>query len=190
MEEIKARDVAAILKSVSTYGGKISSVFHNYSLIADQIPYGFEGTINILDATNTTLTRVLNILQTKAESGSNIDGKVLLNNEGLKYVQLLALECATALAKIEPAVDEASLDGKERRALEKEKRRLTKRPAPPVNPLALSLDEEDFLERIEKTKWSRAVNDIDEAMERLYELQLHLLLVFQVASVSALSTTL
>lgn len=185
MEGIGAQDVAAVLTSVAAYGGQLAAVFHNYSLIAETIPAGFEGAINILDATVATLKQVLTLLKDEASSNA----KKVFSEEGLKYVQLLALECATTLAKVEPIIEEACLERKERKALQKQKRKTSpKKLVTVLDPLSLTLDEKEFLEKIEKTKWSWATDDIEKCMERLYDLQLHLLLVFQVVTVSALSS--
>jgi len=183
MEGIRAQDVAAVLTSVAAYGGQLAAVFHNYSLIAETIPGGFEGAINILDATVATLKQVLTLLKDEAS------GDRKFSEEGIKYVQLLALECATTLAKVEPIIEEACLERKERKALQKQKRKTSsKKLVTVLDPLSLTLDEKEFLEKIEKTKWSWATDDVEKCMERLYDLQLHLLLVFQVVTVSALSS--
>jgi len=185
MEELGADNVAAVLSSVASFGGQLAAVFHNYSLIAERIPPGFEGAINILDATVATLKQVLSLLNDEASNGS----KKLFSEEGLRYVNLLALECATTLAKVEPIIETGCLGRKERNILLKQKRKAKKVITTP-DPLSLSLDEKEFLEKIEKTRWSWANSDIEALMERLYDLQLHLLLVFQVVTVSALSRDL
>jgi hypothetical protein len=48
MDAGRADDVATVVASVSAYGSQISRVFHSYSLIAETIPGGFEGSINII----------------------------------------------------------------------------------------------------------------------------------------------
>lgn len=185
MEGIRARDAAAVLTSVAAYGGQLAAVFHNYSLIAERIPPGFEGAINILDATVTTLKQVLPLVIDEASIGS----KRLFSDEGIKYVSLLAFECATTLAKVEPFIEEACLERKERKKLQKQKKKSSKKfkLVPVLDPLSLKLDEKEFLDKIEKTRWSLAIDDLETCMDRLYELQLHLLLVFQVVTVGALS---
>jgi hypothetical protein len=184
METVKADNVAAILTKAAAYGGQLGAVFHNYSLTSDYIPRGFEGAINILDATVATLKQVLTRLKEEVD-----DEKNLFSQEGLKYVRLLALECATTLAKVEPIISEACLERKERKALLKQRKKASKKEKTviPIDPTRLYLDEKDFLEKVEKAKWSWALDDIEKCMERLYDLQLHLLLVFQVVTVGALS---
>jgi len=190
MEDIQPETVSAVLKSVSSYGSQLAAVFHNFSLIADRIPSGFEGAVNILDATVTTLNQVLGLLKDENGPSARINGKILFNEEGLKYVRLLALECASTLAKVEPAIEEGLLDRKDRKALLKQKKRASKKPMRVLDPLSLSLDEKELLEKTEKTKWSWVIGDIEKCMERLYELQLHLLLVFQVGTVCIVSRDL
>jgi hypothetical protein len=109
MEDIRPETVSTVLKSVSSYGGQLAAVFHNYSLIADRIPGGFEGAINILDATVITLNQVLTLLKDEPKAPYRINGKKLFSEEGLKYVHLLALECASTLARVEPIIEEACL---------------------------------------------------------------------------------
>src|SRR4051794_9889445 len=116
MEETSPESVVAVLRSVSSYGGQLAAVFHNYSLIAERIPSGFEGAINILDATVTTLKQVLTLLEARAS-------KKLFSADGLQYVNLLAVECASTLAKVEPAIDEGCLDRKDRKTLQKRKKK-------------------------------------------------------------------
>lgn len=184
MEGIRADNVAAVIKSAATYGGHLAAVFHNYSLIAERIPSGFEGAINILDATVATLKQILAPLNDEAAAS----GKKLFSEEGLKYVHLLALESAITLSKVESAIEEACLDRQERKALLKQKKKPSYKTSVTVpDPLSLKLDEKKFLEKVETTKWSWAIDDIEKCMERLYDLQLHVLLVFQVVTVSALS---
>ena len=185
MDMVKAANVASILTSVAEYSGQLAVVFHNYALITEKIPCGFEGAINILDATVAVLKQVLSLVKDEAE------GKKLFSEEGLTYVEILAQESANTLAKVEPIIAEACLERKDRKA----KRKLSKKAAAKklvieVDPLSLKLDEKDFLEKVEKTKWSWAIDDIEKCMERFYDLQLHLLLVFEVVTVGALSKDL
>jgi hypothetical protein len=185
MDVVKTKDVGTILTSIAAYGGQLAAVFHNYALIAERIPSGFEGAINILDATVAVLKQVLTLVKDEAE------GKKLFSEEGLQYVQLLAQECANTLAKVEPTIAEACLDRKEREAKRKQnKKAASKKLVNDVDPLALKLDEKAFLEEVEKTRWSWAEDDIETYMERLYDLQLHLLLIFEVVQVGALSKDL
>jgi hypothetical protein len=138
------------------------------------------------DATNTTFVQILEILRDDGDTG-----KRLISNEGLRYCRLLAARCARVLASIEPAIDEACLDGDDRKASKKQKTRaVIENFVSLIDPLKLKLDEDDFLERLEKTKWTLAMVDIEECMEELYELQLHTLLLLQVLSVNALSSSL
>jgi hypothetical protein len=189
MEGPDAESVAVLLTSVSSYGGQLATVFHSYALIAEVVPCGLEGAVNILDATVATLKQVLTLLKDDVEiSGLKDGGGRLLSEVSLKYVHLLALESARTLAKVEPTLDEACLGRKERKALLKKKKNTPpKKAASKLDPLSLRLDEERFLEILEKTKWSSATDNLEKDLDRLYELQLHLLLVYQVITVGALS---
>lgn len=185
---VKADSVGAILTNVAAYGGQLAAVFQNYSLITERIPRGFEGAINTLNTTVATLNQVLTLLKDEAEG----KGKKLFSDDGLTYVHLLAKECGATLAKVEPIIAEGCLSSKERTKLQKSNRQRCKKskpkkPEPGVDVAALKLDEKDFLEKVEKTRWSWAIKDVEECMERLHDLQLYLLLVFQVVTVGALS---
>jgi hypothetical protein len=185
MGAIKTDNVAAILASVAGYGGQLAAVFHNYALIAKKIPSGFEGAINILDATVAVLKQALSLVE------DEVEGKKVFSEEGLFYVRLLAQESANTLAKVEPILKEACLGREERKSKRKQKKRAELLSAGGnFNPLLLKLDEKHFLEIVEKAKWSWATDDIEKCMERLYDLQLHLLLVFEVVKVGMLSKEL
>jgi hypothetical protein len=187
MATVKANEVAAILTSIAAYGGQLAAVFHSHALIAEKIPCGFEGAINILDATVAVLKQVLGLVKDEA------DGKKLFSEEGLLYVLILAKESAKTLAKVEPIVANACLERKDRKAKLKESRKassLRLNVVKEFNPLFLSLDEKEFLDKVEKAKWSWAADEVEECMERLYDLQLHLLLIFEVVTVSELSKDL
>lgn len=184
MDVVKANHVAAILTSVAGYGGQLAAVFHNYALIAERIPCGFEGAINILDATVAVLKQVLSLVK------DEVEGKKLFSLEGLTYVQLLAQESANTLAKVEPLIAEACLERVDRKAKRKQRKRVANKLVIDVDSLSLKLDEKDFLDKVEKAKWGWASDEIEKNMERLYDLQLHLLLIFEVVKVGALSKDL
>ena len=185
MDTIKTDNIAAILTSVAAYGGQLAAVFHNYALIAKKIPCGFEGAINILDATVAVFKQVLSLVEDEIKS------KIIFSEDGLSYVRLLAQESANTLAKVEPILKEACLDREERKSKRKQKKRAASLSVRgDFNPLLLKLDEKHFLETVEKAKWSWATDDIEKCMESLYDLQLHLLLVFEVVKVGVLSKDL
>jgi hypothetical protein len=187
MESPTVNHVALMAEKVAAYGAQIAAVFHNHALSAERIPRGFEGSVNILDATVTTLKQALSLLKEEA-AGSR---QKLFNDEAIRYVQLLTSECATSLAKIEPTLIAACLSAKDAREKRKAyKKAVAKNGEPKIDPFKLALDEKAFLETVEATKWSRIYYDIQDCMTRLYDLQLHLLLVFQVVKVGALSRDL
>jgi hypothetical protein len=176
---------------VGAYGNHLAAVFHNHALAAESLPPGFEGAINVLDATVVTLNQVLNLLNSEAADIKDGLGKRHFSEAGLEYVKLLATECATTLAKVEPIVGNACLNAKDLKAKRRrEKRELAKNGPVKVDISALKLDEKAFLDVVENTKWSLATVEIEECMERLYDLQLHLLLIFQVVTVGVMSRDL
>lgn len=185
---MSAENVASITKKVAAYGSQLSSVFHSHSLSAEKIPPGFEGAVNVLDATVATLNQVLSLLEIEVVAVEVGVGKGHFSQAGLEYVLLLAGECATTLAKVEPIVGNACLSAKELKAKRRrEKRELAKNGPVKIDIGGLNLDQKAFLDTVENAKWSLATGEIEECMERLYDLQLHLLLVFQVVTVEIMS---
>jgi hypothetical protein len=191
MDARKMPSVSVAVKEVAAYGAKLAAVFHQYALIAERIPSGFEGATNILDATVASLNQVSSLLRDEGEGLLNGTGKRLFSPGGILYVRLLVTECAKTLAKVEPIINDACLPRKEFKAkVKRDKKELAKKAPPEVVPSELELNEKPFLEKVEDTKWSLAVDPIEDCMDRLYDLQLHLLLVFQVVTVGALSKDL
>jgi hypothetical protein len=184
-------NVVAAIKQVAAYGGQLASVFHTYALTARRLPRGLEGAINILDATTTSLNQFLDLFKKEAESLKNGSDRRLFNDEGLKYVLLLTTLCGIALAEVEPIVKDACLGRKElkaRRKLQKSKfETLAKGDVPELDLSSLKLDEKALLETIECTKWNYVSSHIELCVDALYDLQLHLQLVSQVAWVGFLS---
>lgn len=188
MEPAKADCVAAQAKQVAAYGGQLASVFHQHALIAERVPAGLEGAINVLDASVATLNQILGLLNDEAKWVREGSCRMLFSNEGLIYVQLLVIETATTLARVEPAFVDACLDRKELKAkIKRDKKASAKNGKPKVDLASLKLDEKAFLEAVENARWSATGETVSECMERLYDLQLHLLLVFQVVTVGGLS---
>lgn len=177
--------ISVAVKNVAAYGGKLAGVFHEYALIAERVPSGFEGATNILDATVASLNQISRLL------GDDDKSLGLFSPDGILYVQLLVRECAKTLAKVEPIINDACLPRKEFKAkVKRDKKELATKGPRAVIPCELELDEKAFLEKVENTKWSLAEGPLEDDMERMYDLQLHLLLVFQVVTVGALSKDL
>jgi hypothetical protein len=181
------------MKRVLSYGTKLASCFHQYALIADKVPSGFEGVANILDASIATLNKVSSLFKDES-SGQRYKAKDHpLNDDGLKYVTGLLNESARCLTKIGDAIEAACLPTKEYRTKKRrDDKKWKKNGKVEIDIIfsALMLDEKAFLEQLEHTKWSLVENAIEDYVERLYDIQLCLLLVFQVVTVGALSKDL
>lgn len=174
-------NIVVLLTSVARYGGQLTAVFHNYALTCDHLAIDFEGSISIFDATVVTLKQVLELVKDHVENG-----KDLFSQQGLEYAHLLAVECGNTFVRIETATKEGGLSREERRALKKE----TNGPPTvlPASTLAdLTLDEKSFLKSVEKGIRAWKNMDVWDFIKRLHDLQLHLLLVYQVVTVGALS---
>lgn len=195
MDVLDSDNVGAAIKQVAGYGGQLASVFHTYALTARRLPRGLEGAINILDATTTSLNQFLDLFKKEAESLKNGSNRRLFNDEGLKYVLLLTTLCSIALGEVEPIVKDACLGRKElkaKRKLQKSRfetlaKTLAKGDVPELDLSSLKVDENALLETIECTKWNYVSSHIELCVDTLYDLQLHLQLVSQVAWVGFLS---
>jgi hypothetical protein len=191
MGQLTADDVATSAKQVTAYGSQLAAVFHSFSLPAEKIPQWLEGAINVLDATIVTLNQVLNLLESEAEGVRSGNEKRHFSLGGLEYAKLLATEFATTLAKVEAIVTNACLNAKELKAKRRqEKRELAKNGPVSVDIDNLKLDKIAFLAVVENAKWSLVIVEIKDCKDKLYGLQLHLLLVFQVVTVGVMSRDL
>lgn len=190
MEWTKVLAVQEDADKVVNYGRQLATVFHQYAATAKKIPYGFEGATNILDATITTLTQVLDLLKEETADLKGFTGKKLFSPEGISYVKQLVAECAKTLVKIEPIIVDSCLSGREYRAKKRsDKKTLAKDGPPSIEAIfsSMKIEEKDFLAKLEKMDYVTINMPIEHCMDRLYDLQLHLLLVFQVVTVGALS---
>lgn len=182
-----AENALATTSKVARFGGAIISVLTNHAISARKIPRGFEGAINILNATVTTLQQVSSHLA--AEAGASPDyKKQLFSRPGLEYVQLLATECAATLVTIPSIMADACLDPKELKAKRKlEKKSVVKGDDPKLNIDALELSKAVFTKSVENSNWLLAGDSLEDALKRLHEIQLYLLLVHQVISLGEIS---
>lgn len=190
MEWTKVLAVQEDANKVVGYGRQLATVFHQYAAIAKKVPYGFEGATNILDAAITTLTQILDLLKEETVDPKGFTGKKLFSPEGISYVKQLVAECAKTLVKIEPIIADSCLSSREYRAKKRSDKKSLAKDGPPSMETVFSsmkLDEKDFLAKLEKMDYIAINMPIERCMDRLYDLQLHLLLVFQVVTVGALS---
>lgn len=191
MEPVRVEAVAAITTSVSKYGSQLASVFHNYALVAERPPRGLEGAINILDATVVQLKHILTLLRDESGNIENDGKKRLFSDEGLQYVRLLTLESAATLAKIEPTIVKATADQKYSKPKGRRPGKLVvNKENYAVNIESMKLNETAFLDKVEKLRWRYVESSFDDVMERLHDLQLHFLLLFQVVTLGTLSRDL
>lgn len=185
MENVAATDLLG-LDSILAFAGRLSFVFHRFRLLSTEneyiIPSVVEEHISLLSSTIGTLNEVLGLL--KREDAGKTQNHVFSDN-GLQFVNLLVGECAKVLDKIAPTVKKAAQ--KEER---KKKQKIAKPPkAEIIAPLVstqLKLDEEKFLNDLEAAVWYRVENDTYTYLEQFKKIQLHLLLVYQVVTVSSL----
>jgi hypothetical protein len=175
-------DIVALLTSVTSYGGQLSTVIHNHVLTCDPHPGDFEGYGSALNGISSTLSQILGLVRDHLEHGKNV-----FSTQGLDYAHLLAAEFGNTLFNIETTVANGCLDREERKALKKKQKSAPATVAPVIDLTNLSLDEEAFLKAIEKVSPTREQHDIRKSFSRLHFLQLHLVLLYQVVTFGTLS---
>lgn len=190
MDAITARIVNEELQCVISYGGKISVTFHQYATIAERLSRGFEGSCGIVGAALSSLKQIESLLQKEAKGLEDRTGKELFSTEGLSYTRNVVKEVAKSLVKAEETVIAGCLPRKEFTAHNRCKKKTAAKVEAEGNfPVKdLKIEEKVFLGQLEKAKWNRIDRTFEDIMDRLYDLQLHLLLVFQVVTVGALSS--
>jgi hypothetical protein len=190
----RAHFVKQDLESVISYGEALVSVFHEYALNADKVPRGFDGITNIFDASLATLTKVSSIFKDESLGQRYKATDHPLNEKGLSYVAGLVLESARAWKVIESAIVDTGLSSQEYQTkLRRENKALKNGDKNPIDISTLKLDGKDLLEKLEDMdfrSWNGAEDNVENAVEMLYDIQLCLLLVFQVVTVGAISKNL
>ncbi|CAG8982253.1 hypothetical protein HYALB_00004487 [Hymenoscyphus albidus] len=188
MDEITAQSVNDELQYVISFGGHISTAFHQYAL--NRAANGcFESSRTMTDAALSSLKQISHLLQDEAQYQKEGTGKALFSYEGLSYTRGVVKECAKSLVKTEQTVRDGCLPRKELNA----KRRKAKKSAPVEVEIVcsdLEIDEKAFLNQLEKTRWPRIDSDIRDIMDRVDDLQLRLVLVHQVVTVGLISSDL
>lgn len=187
------KNIAAAMEKVLGCGDKISSVLHDYSIARGGRAFnGFDAQIGIFDATVSTLRQVLELVK------SEVNGKKVFSYKGLEYINTLTKEFASELIKIQPIFEDACMTRKlldAKRKLEKKKagKQKGKKLAaavlvkPDVEDVVLDLDKEVFLEKIEHANWTLAKGPLSKCNLRLFDIQIHFLLVVQVVTLGSLS---
>jgi len=143
--------VISLTTVAAKYGGQIASVLHKYSLAAETVHPGSEGSINIIDATVTILNQALSLLDQARKDGK----QMILSDVGVKYVSLLVTEVAVAFSHIEPLLIWGCATGAKARELRREqhKKQMEEKASDKrqVNVSKLTMDEEAFLQLVETT---------------------------------------
>lgn len=188
MEKVTATDVAKSLQSVSAYAEQLSRAFHRHRLLSTVriVSDVVEECTGVFTSTIGTLGEVLDLLRREdADTNQN----QLFSDEGLRYVNILGGECATILAKIAPTIAKAG-QKKERKKKRKNAQTSKVETEAPMVLMQLKLDEEKLLNDLDNAIWYCIDDDGYVFMDRLREVQLRLLLVYQVVTVGSLSRDL
>ncbi|QSZ33776.1 hypothetical protein DSL72_005347 [Monilinia vaccinii-corymbosi] len=188
MENDTAKDTVKELELVSLYAGQLSHVLHRRQIIleiASIVQGPVDEHISLINSTIGTINEVLGLLRDEAGTNQNR----LFSEEGRRYVKVLILECSEILQKIPPTAAKACLK-RERKKKRKNSKKAKAEVVVPVLPKQLKLDEEKFFSDLGNAVWYRVYDDQDVYMKRLKDVQLHLLLVYQVVTVGSLSRNL
>lgn len=186
MESVIADSTAKSLELVSAYAGQLSRVFHRcQTILLIDSSEAVQDHVNIINSILRTLNEIQSLLQGKNVTNPNR----MLSEEGFRYVNVLNLECFSILQKIAPTVAKAGVK-RERKKKGKNGKKTKVAIIEPVVPTQSKLDEERLMNDLENVIWYRVLDDVDAYIERLKEVQLHLLLVYQVVTVGSLSRDL
>jgi len=178
------------LKAVLSYGTKLVSGFHQCHL-DDTLPCGFTGFMHTLDATLATLRKVSGLFKDESAGQRYSPADHPLNEDGLSYLQRLVQRTARAFGGFELAIVDACLPTQEYRdKIRRDVKFLKKNGRTSIEISTLNLDEKVFLGQLEHTNWDRAEDKLDDCLNVLNDIQLCLLLIFQVVTVGALSKDL
>jgi hypothetical protein len=94
MDEATRSRACDFLSSVARFGNRISQVLHEYASLEDYVNHTFSALLANLNATIHSLDQLCNLLSLLQQPG------LLLNDEGLKYIETLAEECSVAISKV------------------------------------------------------------------------------------------
>lgn len=171
------------VKSVAQFGSQISNVLHNFASLEGSVGHRLSSLIGNLDASIHFLNQICNLMSLEQQP------TVLLNNEGLKYVETLAEECSIAIDKIKWTItgdnryeanyspkywkSSVSADGKGQKVL-----------------VVFDLDEAALFRDMKAAMGSVLISVLSDPAERLEYLQLLLLLVVQVMTVQDMTKKL
>jgi len=168
---------------VSQFGSRISNILHNFASLEGSFGHKLSLLIGNLDASIHVLNQICSLLSLEQQP------IILLNDEGLKYVETLAEECSIAIdnirwtiagdnrfeAKYSPKYwkSPASTDEKGQKVL-----------------VVSDLDEAALFRDIKAAKGRVLYSVLSNPAERLHYLQLLLLLVVQVMTVQDMTKKL
>jgi hypothetical protein len=171
------------VKTVAQFGSRVSNVLHNFASLESSVGHNLSLLVGNLDASIHFLNQICSLL------GLEQQPTTLLNDEGLKYVEMLAEECSIAIDKVRWTItgdnrykfsysskywqSPASTDEKGQKVL-----------------LISDLDEAALFRDLKTAKGRTLLSSLAEPAERLDYLQLLLLLVVQIMTVQDMTKKL
>lgn len=94
MDEASRSSVCSFLTSVARHGNQISHILHECASSETHLSPKISALLANLNATIHYLDHLCNLLSLQVQSSA------LLNDEGLKYIKILAEECSVAICKV------------------------------------------------------------------------------------------
>lgn len=183
MDVIEEQTVVALLTSATTYGSKITSILNCCETVAIQKSSLLKPAANAFNVSLSTLNQALALVK----DDSDLSSRNLINNNGIRYIGLLAKQHVIASIKFDMLVKLGCTTGKQRKASRKLKNREFERlDDPEVDLSKYKLEDVFSLENIESCDLSSVHSEVSGCVDRIRKLQKYLFLVVQVIGTRAL----
>lgn len=183
-----AVDVNTRVAQVLSYGSQLATLFHQYSSTVKRWTVTSERMVRSLDSALATLKLVLKFLAAEIVNEGN-DGKKLFSDEGLVYMHLLVTEYGKCLFMLEKKILSWNMGNEVRRSA-------SMRPNEKdiVEMLPKSIDFTDLkvqsegalLRKMEEMRGNLPYSFTNKRIERLEDVRMHVLLLWQVFSLGKL----
>lgn len=170
----------ALFRSVANYGGQIAAGFQKNDLTCNPIPVDDRG-IKTIHGTVAALSQ-LSLLVT-----DHVEKKEVFSKQGLEFAHELATHSGKTFVDIANFVLDLGLSRAERKALKKQRKEASSTGTLATDILNAGLDEEAFLKALEEGLRRWPTFEMQQFINRLHQIRLHLHLLSQVVAVGMLS---
>lgn len=181
MDAEAMKNVRQFVCDISLFGSKLSHVLHNFATLERHNECYFSEVLGYLDATVHTLNQVGIHVDREVQSRSKDPHDGLFNDDGVKYVEVVAEECSVAIEKFRTIIagdkDKKPADPKYWKSIVSINENGRKVLAMP------HLDEAELFRKFDSINWYRRSLKLEDVADRLKSLQMYLLLVVQILTV-------